>query len=215
MNGKNSSKAGGFVILIIGIAAFFLLRGFSKVLSVLFVALATIAVIFLIIFGVLVLISAFKGGEPNASSSSSAVLAKGRTALGALRAVTPRIMNAEIRGLGEQIAASSGNIISSLQGNEDGIISSIQLFEYYLPELAEILEKYVKAEKSGAATPELTENLKTHLTKISAAVNTQFAGVAGASEADLTAEIEAMLSACKDDGLIDELSAKYEDKETE
>lgn len=229
---KGNSKS-GLTGIILCIVAIIVLKSVAPLIGKLLSVILTLAVIAVLIFcGFIVYYALKKSGDedanPNAAKkqldpSQSKVLSEGRSALAKLRTANLNVKDPAIKAKNDNICEIADRILAGLRRNPDKIADSVQLLKYYLPELADIVNKYTKTQV-GEGAEETTAKLGEHLDKIASIMEKQYEAVVSDEKLDVTAEMEAMKMVLQMDGLdipepvIDEaamLSKKYEDNPAE
>ena len=208
MKNRKTSGFSGILCLIGAVAFFLCLRHFFPALSTVFLVIAGIALVLVILLVVLVIVFSRQKPEEKerakASADVNAILVKGRSNLMELRRLEMRVKDSRIRALSEEICRSIDRILRTLKEQPEDIPAVRQFFNYYLPTLGSILLKYVRLEESGVPTAEITENTVSCLNDIRTAMEKQYANLFEDDMLDLSVEMEALTTACKRDGLLDD-----------
>ena len=133
------------------------------------------------------------------SKDNEALLAKGRSNLAQLRAMSARIRSAAIRGKANGICASADQILR----DDPGDIPRVRtFFNYYLPTLGTLLTKYEYLERSRAPLEEMNVKFSDCLDQIQSAMDRQYANLFEDDLLDMTAEMQTMTAVCRRDGLL-------------
>ena len=219
---ERNSKSSGIGLLVGGIIVFILLKIFGKLLGKILSFIISIGVIILIVFGIMVIISAIKsGGDGDTSekkTSFNSIMAKGRASVAQLKVLNPSIKASEVREASEKFTAVSEGILSKIRDDEDGILNAMQFINYYLPEVTTLLKKFQKSESAGDCSGETRRKIADNVNEITKAIDAKFNSVvAGTSTAGLDDDIDALIAAFKSDELLsaekndelDELEKKY------
>jgi len=212
---KNSSSFGiiGFGAVIAAIL-FFTAKGLFPVLTGVLKAFIGIVVLGIIVVVVAVIYFAFRKSdakeEDNAKAKDNAQLAKGRTGLMELRNLGLRIKNSEVRKLNEDICKNVEKILSTLKKQPEDIKKLRQFFNYYLPTLTSILQKFVAIEESGVPAENIVHSTINCLGDIKKATEKQYAALFDNDMLDMSVEMEALTVACKRDGLLTDSDFKTE-----
>ncbi|MDD6643791.1 MAG: 5-bromo-4-chloroindolyl phosphate hydrolysis family protein [Faecousia sp.] len=208
MKNRKTSGFSGILFLIGAVAFFLFLRHFFPALSTVFLVIAGIALLLVILLVVLVIVFSRQKPEEKertkASADVNAILVKGRSNLMELRRLEMRVKDRRVRTLSEEICRSIDRILRTLKEQPEDIPAVRQFFNYYLPTLGSILLKYVRLEESGVPTAEITENTVSCLNDIRTAMEKQYANLFEDDMLDLSVEMEALTTACKRDGLLDD-----------
>ena len=136
------------------------------------------------------------------SKDNEALLAKGRSNLAQLRAMSARIRSAAIRGKANGICASADQILRALRDDPGDIPRVRTFFNYYLPTLGTLLTKYEYLERSRAPLEEMTVKFSDCLDQIQSAMDRQYANLFEDDLLDMTAEMQTMTAVCRRDGLL-------------
>lgn len=136
------------------------------------------------------------------SKDNEALLAKGRSNLAQLRAMSARIRSAAIRGKANGICASADQILRALRDDPGDIPRVRTFFNYYLPTLGTLLTKYEYLERSRAPLEEMTVKFSDCLDRIQSAMDRQYANLFEDDLLDMTAEMQTMTAVCRRDGLL-------------
>ena len=209
----------GLIVIIAAIALLFIvhhaLPGLFKIL--LGVGLLIIAMFIAMI--VLIVIVARKGTKKMAekkeqaaaaqvnksglTAEQAAVINKGRSDLVAIRMVSSRIKNPEIKKSMATVGGTAEKILVALKDKPETIKSSRQFTNYYLPTLRAVLEKYQRIEQSGVDQEGASERVVKYLADVQKALDKQYTNLFDNDKFDLSVDMEAMTIALKRDGLID------------
>lgn len=218
---NKNSKSSGMSLLVGGIIVFILLKIFGKILGKLLSLIISIAVIGLIVFGIMIIISAVKsGGETDSEkkTSFSNIMAKGRASVAQLKVVNPSIKDEKVRAASERFTAVSESILSKIKDDPDQILGTMQFTDYYLPEVVSILRKYQKSEAAGDGSSANRGKLISNIEDITNALDAKYnSTVAGTSAPGFDDDLDALFEAFKKDELLfeakdsalDELEKKY------
>lgn len=215
---NNNSKSSGIGLLATGIIVFILLKIFGKILGKILTFVISIAVIALIVFGIMVIISAIKSGgetDDKQKTSFNNIMAKGRANVGQLKVVNPSIKDPQVREASEKFTAVAESILSKIKDDPDQILGSMQFTDYYLAEVVSILKKYQKGESAGDSSAETRSKLIANLNDITKALDAKYnSTVAGTGAPGIDDDIEALFDAFKkDDLLFDAKDSALEDLE--
>ena len=143
-------------------------------------------------------------GKATVNSEQSEILAKGRENLMELRKLIVRIKDREIHKKANEVCAVIDKILQTLRENPDKIPNTRQFFNYYLPTLKEVLNKYKRIEDSGVEHTDMTRKVSNYLTDCKNAMDKQYEGLFANDILDMTVDMEAMKQAVKRDGLASE-----------
>ena len=133
----------------------------------------------------------------------AAVINKGRSDLVAIRMVTSRIKNPEIKKAMANVGGTAEKILVALKDKPETIKSARQFTNYYLPTLRAVLEKYQRIEQSGVDQEGAGERVSKYLADVQKALDKQYTNLFDNDKFDLSVDMEAMTIALKRDGLID------------
>ncbi len=143
-------------------------------------------------------------GKATVNSEQSEILAKGRENLMELRKLIVRIKDREIHKKANEVCAVIDKILQTLREKPDKIPNTRQFFNYYLPTLKEVLNKYKRIEDSGVEHTDMTRKVSNYLTDCKNAMDKQYEGLFANDILDMTVDMEAMKQAVKRDGLASE-----------
>ena len=218
---NKNSRSSGISLLAAGIIVFILLKIFGKIIGKILSLVISIAVIGLIVFGIMIIISAIKGGgetDEKQKTSFNNIMAKGRASVGQLKVVNPSIKDAQVRAASEKFTGVAESILSKVKDDPDQILGTMQFTDYYLPEIVSILKKYQKSESSGDSNAETRSKLISNIEDITSALDAKYNGsVAGTSDPGFNDDLDALFESFKKDDLLfeakdsalDELEKKY------
>ena len=212
---ENSSGVLGVLGLIGLVVLYFVLRKFLPSFATAMLVLGGIVIALLVILVAVVIYFAFKKPKDTETSTEvSAVLAKGRTTLVELRRMGMRIKYQEIRNRNEDICKAAEKILHALKEQPKDIPKARQFFNYYLPTLGSILQKYARLEAAGIPAEQVTESAVTSLGYIKTAMEKQYANLFESDILDLSVEMETLTLICKRDGLLDTEDCEEKTEET-
>lgn len=198
-------------------AAFFVLKGVFPGLSRLLLLAGGAVVLLILLLVAVVLFFAFykpkeKEGQKKAADTAQ-MMSGGRTALLEIRRIAMKVKNVEIRSLTEEICKKVDQIFRLLKDKPDSLTGTRQLFQYYLPALRKILQKYSRLEEGKAAEEEMTQHTIRCLGDIRSAMEKLYSNLFEDDLLDLTVEMEALTAACQRDGLLTEEDFQQKDGE--
>ena len=221
MRRRNASGGGvivGLIVIIGAIVALFVSHhsapGIFKFLAVI-VAIVIAIIIALII---LIIVLARKSSKRDAEQKKAAglvsnkdalsaeqalIINKGRSDLVAIRMVSSRINNREIKAAMNNVSATIERILVTLKEKPETIKSARQFTHYYLPTLREVLERYHRIELSGVDEEGMGDKIVKYLADVQKALDKQYDSLFDGDKFDLAVDMEAMTIALKRDGLID------------
>lgn len=142
--------------------------------------------------------------DPALTDEQNDILKKGRSHLMELRRRMTHVQHIPIRTVGGNICDEAEKILRTLRKKPEKISQVRQFFNYYLPTLGTILEKYVRLEENGALTEEMSDNTLGHLIDIKHAMEAQYQALFDDDKLDLSVQMEALKIACLRDGLLSE-----------
>lgn len=194
------------ILSLLGIVALYLvLRHFLPGLSVLLLVVLGLIALGIIVIVAVVLVLAFrKPKDPGKPSTSevTAQIAQGRSKLVELRQLAMHISDQQIRQLSDEICVQADKILRTLKEQPEELSRVWNFFDYYLPTLGKILQKFRQLEQNGVLTRETTEKTVACLTDIRTAMERQHASLFDDDVFDLAAEMKVMTEVCKRDGLL-------------
>ena len=204
MNNKSSGGLGLAALIGVGIVGF-LLKSIIPSLGRIFLGTAVVGMVLIaLLVGVVIYFAFFQKEEKPAEDSGNAMLSKGRAKLMDIRRTGMRVNAAEIRKLNDETCATADKILQTLKSQPDDLPRMRQLFSYYLPTWASILQKYVRLEESGVMDPRMTESMLLCMKDIKAAMEKMYRNLFEDDILDLTVEMEVLNMVGKRDGLLDE-----------
>ena len=215
MKDKGSLGIIGFGAVLCAVL-FFTTKGLFPVLTGMLKAALWIVGIGVVLLTAAVIFFAFRkpksgGNKTNGvSAKDSQQLTKGRQSLMELRNLGIRIKNSDVRKLSEEICSNVDKIISTLKKQPDDIEKLRQFFNYYLPTLTSILQKFVAIEESGVPAENIVHSTINCLGDIKKATEKQYAALFDNDMLDMSVEMEALTVACKRDGLLTDSDFKTE-----
>lgn len=205
MENGRSSSLGGLAALVICVAGYFVLRHFFPAMSRLLLILFGAAALLIVVFVAVVMVLAFrKPKDPDKPSNNeiTAALQQGRTKLMELRQLAMRISDRQVRQLSDEICTQADKILRTLKEQPEELSRVWNFFDYYLPTLGKILQKFRQLEQNGVLTPQTTEKTVACLRDIRTAMERQHASLFDDDAFDLAAEMKVMTEVCKRDGLL-------------
>lgn len=225
---KNRNSGNGLWGIFLCVIALIVLSKISKLLGFLFSLILGLVLLAVLAFCVYIAFTALKGSNDPApakngramTSAEAKVVGEGRAALTALRTANLKIENQQVKDKIDSICKQVDQIMTNLRRDPDRVQDNVQLLKYYLPQLAEIVAKYVKIQGPSSETA-TDEKLMEHLDMVSAALVKQFESTVSDEKVDLTAEMDAMKAALQMDGLdapaadaaeAEDLAKKYENQ---
>ena len=137
------------------------------------------------------------------SPEQVAIINKGRSDLVAIRMVTSRINNLDIKRSMNNVSASIERILVTLKEKPETIKSARQFTHYYLPTLREVLERYHRIEVSGVDEEGMGDKVVNYLADVQKALDKQYDSLFDGDKFDMSVDMDAMTIALKRDGLID------------
>ena len=192
---------------VIGCLAFFF--GFRNTFPKLATFLLICAVVFCAIVGIVVVLVIYmalkKSPEKEGDQTHQELVSlqkEGRASLIELRKIGMNIKNQAIRQENEKICELANKIIGELKNHKKSVSGVRGFFHYYLPTLGKILKNYRKLEEGGVVEEDVTCNTLKCLTDIKTAMEKQYQNLFEKYVLDMTVEMEALMMACKRDGLI-------------
>ena len=136
------------------------------------------------------------------NDENSKILRGANLRLENLRRHALRLRNESIRSEALAIHARSKKILDTLRTMPEKIPSVRQFWNYYLPTLDTILEKYEKLEKSGVHDGETAEKVRKHLSDVNSALENLYQSLFHADKTDLQIEMDTVKLAMQKDGLL-------------
>lgn len=194
--------------LVILAALFMVCRRLFPSLSTLILVVLGIACVLVVLLVIIVMFAAFRKNkdqklDPKAVTLNSS-LNKGRTYNMEIRRHNMKIKDKEIRTETEKVSSLVEKILTTLREQKDDISKARQFFNYYLPTICKILDKYVRLEESGVLTDDVRNSTLTCLLDIQRALEKQYQSLFDNDTVDLTVDMEALTLICKKDGLLDD-----------
>ena len=219
---KGTGLLGLLIVALIG-GSFALFHKFAPSIFkvILGIGLAAIGVIVAaIVIGIVLAVKSSSGDakrdrlkKDSLNSDQMAVLSRGRERLMELRRLVMRVKNREVHAKATDICNVADKILQTLKQKPEKIQNTRQFFNYYLPTLGEIVNKYNRIESSGVPHDETTQKVSSYLDDIKRAMDKQYENLFADDMLDMTVEMEAMKMAVKRDGLISDESMELKDGE--
>lgn len=225
---KNGSSAGliGLIVLIIAIFSglFFAGGSLPNILkTILIVGAVVIAIIIVLIVVGIILALRASSQDPKKVAAQKAtsqlnddqtkILAKGRENLMNLRRLVMRISTKSVHAKATDVCNQIDKILQTLKQKPEKIASVRQFFNYYIPTLGEVLEKYDRIEDSKVPNEDMTRKVESYLDDVKAAMDKQYQNLFKDDMLDMSVEMEAMTMAVKRDGLISDEKVEVKDGE--
>ena len=205
MNEKSTGAAGLLAILLCAgvlIAA----KHFSPPIYTVLLWIVSIVILLILVLVGAVFYLAMKKPKPDPAKeekeSGLRTLSQGRNQIMNIRRTLNRINSPAIKNSGMQVCSDAEKILSVFRQKPEQIAKNRSFFNFYLPTLASITEKYQRVEQSGTASSDLENKVLEHLNHIQSAFGRQYDSLFAGDLLDLSVEIEVMTYACKRDGLL-------------
>ena len=147
------------------------------------------------------------------SDDQAKVLAKGRENLMNLRRMVMRISTKSVHTRANDVCNQIDKILQTLKQKPEKIAGVRQFFNYYIPTLGEVLEKYDRIEDSKVPNEEMTQKVCNYLDDVKVAMDKQYQNLFKDDMLDMSVEMEAMMMAVKRDGLISGEKVEVKDGE--
>ena len=227
MNRKgNSAGVIGMVVVIAAIIGGLIFAGnaIPHILKIiLIVAAAIIAIlVVLVVVGIIIALRnssqdpkkvAAQKNANQLSDDQAKILAKGRENLMNLRRLVMRISTKSVHSRATDVCNQIDKILQTLKQTPEKIASVRQFFNYYIPTLGEVLEKYDRIEDSKVPNEDMTRKVESYLDDVKAAMDKQYQNLFKDDMLDMSVEMEAMTMAVKRDGLISDEKVEVKDGE--
>lgn len=196
------------VLLIVCVAAAFVLKNLFPALAKLMFWLLGIAALLVAALVVLLLVLVFRknknsDGTKTVGERPEEILARGRRNVLEIRKMAMRIKNEETRQLCGNICDTADKILRTLKEQPEDIPDVRKFFNYYLPTLGSLMTRYAGIEQSGVPNEELTASALSCLKDIDKAMDKQYRNLFNNDIFDLTVDMELMTMMCRRDGLLD------------
>ncbi len=216
MNKKTKSFLPGLIVVIVCIVGLILVGSISSSLLRTILTIALIVAIVVVVLIVLLVVFASKAGQgspaPNASVNKTSPLTpeqqdslkKAGSQLTRVRMSISRISDQILQRSGIQACNSIEKVLKTLKEKPEKIQTTRQLFNYYLPTMERVVDRYLKIESSGVDNPEIPGNLRQYFDDITLAMQSEYEGLFDNDKLNVTVDMEAMTIALKRDGLLDE-----------
>lgn len=227
MKKRTKSFLPGIIIMIVAIVALILVGSISSSVLRTILTIALIVAIAAAVLMVLLVIFANKSGQgspaPNASVNrtspmspeQSDSLKKAGSQLTRIRMGVSRFQNQELSRAGIEACSSVEKVLRTLKEKPEKIQTTRQLFNYYLPTMEQVVDRYHKIEESGTDNPEISGNVKKYFDDITEAMQSQYEALFDNDKLNVAVDMEAMTIALKRDGLLDEDAFRETKKEAE
>lgn len=136
------------------------------------------------------------------SEQSAKLKAAGRNILAA-RQMADRIQDESVCEQAKVALDKATRLVNAMKEQPQEIRRQSQFFNYYLPTIAEVLQKFFTLEASETNMGDAAEKTKSHMVDMAHAFDLQYENLFKDEALDLTVDIEAMQMALKREGLID------------
>ncbi len=150
------------------------------------------------------------------TDENAEILKKGRENLMTLRKSLLHIKSGNVKKKGNEICGQIDKIIQTLKDKPEKIMSARRVFNYYIPTLGNVLNKYKILENNGIEGDEKEDVVCNCLDETKAAMDKLYANLFSDDILDMTVDIDAMKLAVKRDGLLNEtdrITEKEKDEE--
>ncbi len=150
------------------------------------------------------------------TDENAEILKKGRENLMTLRKSLLHIKSGNVKKKGNEICGQIDKIIQTLKDKPEKIMSARRVFNYYIPTLGNVLNKYQILENNGIEGDEKEDVVYSCLDETKIAMDKLYANLFSDDILDMTVDIDAMKLAVKRDGLLNEtdrITEKEKDEE--
>jgi len=203
-----NNNSGGWLgaLGVIGVIALLFVgrRIFPALSTILLIGGGVFLLLILAIFILALVVSRGDGKKSTRETMNSEIMAAARADLLQVRRQSMRVRHKEINRASGEIAAEAEKILRIMKDRPECILQARRFWNYYLPTLRKILEKYAYLEENGQAGQETTENTAACLAEILTAMKKQREKLFAGDILDLSAEMEVLKTMCQRDGLLNE-----------
>ena len=181
------------------------------------VTIAVIVGIIVALLVVLLVIFANKAGQESPAAPQASInkkspltpkqtddLKKASSQLTRIRMTLSRFSDQKLAASGIEACDAIDKVLHTLKEKPEKIQTTRQLFNYYLPTMEQVVNRYQKLETSGVINPEIPANVQKYFDDIKEAMASQYEGLFDNDKLNVTVDMEAMTIALKRDGLLDE-----------
>lgn len=124
--------------------------------------------------------------------------------LSSIRITIARIKDTSIVQSGNDACASIERVIQTLKDKPEKIQTSRQLFNYYLPTMKKVIEKYQRIEMSEVDNADMPAKVTNYLNDVRLAMDNLYEGLFDNDKLNLEVDMEAMKLAIMRDGLLED-----------
>ena len=167
------------------------------------------------ILGILVLIIALARKGGNSTSEPAAVkqepvpeqkkaLDEAHSRLVNIRMTISRIQDSELSKAGVSACSAIDRVLSTLKDKPEKISDCRQLFNYYLPTMEKVVDRYQRMEAGKVENEKIPEKLKQYFQDVTQAMDNLYDGLYDSDKLNMAVDMEAMTIAIKRDGLLEE-----------
>lgn len=200
---NNHSFEGAGILTLIGCAAlYFIARRYFPGLSALLLVIGAVLLILLIAFIVLMFFLGRSDGGKKASDGQRSLLDDGRARLLELRRMNLRIRDKSINEAVGEVCRTIEQILTTLKQKPEKIPAVRRFFNYYLPTLTKIVQKYLGIEESGIPAEQTKASVLSGLSEIRTAMQKLYESLYDDDKLDLSVEMDVLKMICKQDGLL-------------
>ena len=218
-------KKGGLISLIIAMGAICFAVNFIPILAATLGFLIPVAGIAMIVFIIALIFSAIKGdgskkdnskktplynstsiggsgGASNLEPEQAKLISDGESALFKAKYAANKLGDTDIRNALNQVIIKADLVVKTMKEQPEEIRKANQFFNYYLPTIEVVLEKYAALEKGGEGGGEYKTKVIGFLNDTASAFDSLYNAMFKDEKLDLEVEVEAMQLALKREGLV-------------
>lgn len=222
MKNKNAGGGGviiGIIVIVAAIVGLFISHDKAPNLFKILLWVAIIVVALIIAAIVLIVVLARRSSKKDAenkktsntsinkgnlSDEQAQIINKGRSDLVAVRMISSRIKDTNVRTAMMGINSTAEKILNTLREKPEEIQSARQFTNYYLPTLKDVLEKFQRLEASQVDPEDFASKLTVFLADVQKALDKQYSKLFAGDKFDMSVDMKAMTIAIKRDGLLEE-----------
>ena len=145
-----------------------------------------------------------KGVLDTLTPEQAEIFNKGQAQLSDLKKQFIKLKDNEIRTKGMQVCSKMDKIFSILKEKPEKIPSSRQFLNYYIPTINSVIKKYLHLEADGISDDDMKEKIKKYLSDVDEAMDKHTSNLYEGDKFDMSVDMDAMTSAIKRDGLLDD-----------
>jgi len=185
------------------------------------VTIAVVLGIIVALLAVLLVVFANKAGQESPAAPQASInkksplspkqsddLKKAGSQLTRVRMTLSRFSDQKLAASGIEACDAIDKVLHTLREKPEKIQTTRQLFNYYLPTMEQVVNRYQKLESGNVINPEIPGNVLKYFDDIKEAMDSQYEGLFDNDKLNVAVDMEAMTIALKRDGLLDQEDLK-------